>query len=56
MTDRELLEFIAAQVETPTITVEELKGQVDRLVDWADSLVDAKRDDVRKRTFLNSIN
>jgi hypothetical protein len=39
VTDRELLEFIAAQVETPTITVEELKGQVDRLVDWADSLV-----------------
>ncbi len=42
MTDRELLEIIAAQMETLAIAIEEVSGQVDRLVAWADSLMEAK--------------
>ena len=56
MTDRELLEFIAARVETLTITIEELRGQVEHLKAWADSLVEAKHNSSREGTFPGGIN
>ncbi len=42
MTDRELLEHIAAQVEELAVDLEDVRGRVDRLVSWADSLMEAK--------------